>query len=52
MPDDYETDNGFDPLDASDAQMDADSDGVSNVDEYLAGTNPNQDDYPQYDRAR
>ena len=46
MPDDYETDNGFDPLDASDAEMDADSDGVSNVDEYLAGTNPNQDDYP------
>lgn len=46
MPDEYETDNGFDPLDASDAQMDADSDGVSNVDEYLAGTNPNQDDYP------
>ena len=46
MPDDYETENGFDPLDASDAQMDADSDGVSNVDEYLAGTNPNQDDYP------
>jgi len=46
MPDDYETDNGFDPLDASDAQMDADSDGVSNVNEYLAGTNPNQDDYP------
>ena len=46
MPDDYEIDNGFDPLDASDAQMDADSDGVSNVDEYLAGTNPNQDDYP------
>ena len=46
MPDDYETDNGFDPLDASDAQTDADSDGVSNVDEYLAGTNPNQDDYP------
>ena len=46
MPDDYETDNGLDPLDASDAQMDADSDGVSNVDEYLAGTNPNQDDYP------
>ena len=46
MPDDYEADNGFDPLDPSDAQMDADSDGVSNVDEYLAGTNPNQDDYP------
>ena len=46
MPDDYEIENGFDPLDASDAQMDADSDGVSNVDEYLAGTNPNQDDYP------
>ena len=36
MLDDYETDNGFDPLDASDAEMDADSDGVSNVDEYLA----------------
>ncbi|MDB2660362.1 HYR domain-containing protein [Luminiphilus sp.] len=46
MPDEYEADNGFDPLDASDAQMDADSDGISNVDEYLAGTNPNQDDYP------
>ncbi len=41
IPDDWEIDNGLNPLDASDASLDSDLDGVSNHDEYLAGTNPN-----------
>ena len=40
MPDGFESQYGFDPTDPSDAVLDFDGDGVSNVDEYLAGTNP------------
>ncbi|MDH5692026.1 MAG: LamG domain-containing protein, partial [Gammaproteobacteria bacterium] len=40
MPDEWEIQYGFDPLNAADALLDADGDGVSNLDEYLGGTNP------------
>ncbi|MGE3311556.1 MAG: LamG-like jellyroll fold domain-containing protein, partial [Limisphaerales bacterium] len=40
MPDDYEIQYGFDPNDPTDAAKDFDGDGVSNVDEFRAGTDP------------
>ena len=40
LPDDYETAHGLNPNDPSDAAQDSDGDGVSNCDEYLAGTDP------------
>jgi hypothetical protein len=40
MPDAWETDNGFDPDLAEDAAEDADGDGMTNLEEYLAGTAP------------
>ena len=40
LPDTWETQFGFDPDDSSDAGLDADQDGVSNLDERLAGTDP------------
>jgi len=46
MSDDFELTYGFDPLDASDGDLDTDHDGVSNADEALANTNPLIDDYP------
>ena len=47
MPDLYEVEHGFDPLDDSDAQQDADGDGYSNLDEYQQGTDPNDvENYP------
>ena len=40
MPDAWERQYGFDPLDPADAHGDADGDGFTNLEEYLAGTNP------------
>jgi hypothetical protein len=40
MPDAWEIQHGFDPLDPSDAAEDADGDGISNLDEYLQGSDP------------
>ena len=40
MPDDWETAYGLNPNDPGDADLDADGDGMSNLQEYLAGTNP------------
>jgi hypothetical protein len=41
MPDTYEIENGFDPLDASDANGDADGDGYTNLEEYRRRSDPN-----------
>jgi len=40
LPDSWETQFGFNPHDPSDGLADPDGDGVSNLQEYLAGTNP------------
>ncbi len=40
MADSWETDNGLDPDDPSDAAADADMDGRTNLDEFLGGTDP------------
>jgi hypothetical protein len=40
MPNDWEIAYGFDPDDDSDASEDADDDGFTNLQEYLAGTDP------------
>ncbi len=40
MPDTFEITHGLDPQDSSDAAKDKDSDGISNLDEFLRGTNP------------
>jgi hypothetical protein len=40
MPDSWELNHGLDPRNASDAAVDSDHDGASNLDEYLAGTDP------------
>ena len=46
MPDSFESDYGLDALDATDAGVDTDADGVDNLTEYQNQTNPNADDYP------
>ncbi|MCR5413175.1 MAG: hypothetical protein K6F50_00415 [Kiritimatiellae bacterium] len=40
MPDDWENKYGFNPLDSSDADLDPDDDGFTNLEEFQAGTNP------------
>jgi len=41
MPDNWETQNGLDPNDSSDASIDSDGDNYTNLQEYQAGTDPN-----------
>ncbi len=41
MADTWETDNGLDPGDPSDAGEDPDGDGLTNLEEFEAGTDPN-----------
>ncbi len=41
MPDGWETAHGLNPNSPADAYADPDHDGLSNLDEYLAGTDPN-----------
>jgi hypothetical protein len=40
LPDEWETANGLNPRDGSDALLDSDNDGMSNAQEFLAGTDP------------
>jgi Bacterial TSP3 repeat len=44
MPDQWETDNGLNPNSAADGPLDADTDGLTNAQEYLKGTLPNTAD--------
>ena len=44
MPNGWETEHGFDPRDPDDANDDPDGDGLSNVQEYLAETDPTSSD--------
>ncbi len=44
MSDEYENQYNLDPLDASDANEDADGDGLTNLEEYDLGTKPNNPD--------
>lgn len=40
MPDNFEIEFGFDPLDPTDAAQDADGDGITNAEEFANGTDP------------
>ncbi len=40
MPDTWETEHGLDPSNPDDAQEDPDGDGISNLEEFLNGTDP------------
>ena len=44
MPDEWETKYGFKPLDSSDALLDSDGDGLSNLEEFKLGINPKSRD--------
>ena len=49
LPDDWETRNGLNPGSAADADGDADGDGFTNMEEFLAKTDPqNKNDHPPY----
>jgi hypothetical protein len=51
MPDAWETANSLDANSAADAGMDADSDGLTNLEEFRSGTNPQDpDSYLKVDR--
>ncbi|TMO80559.1 hypothetical protein, partial [Pseudoalteromonas spongiae] len=41
MTDSFEDANGLNSFDASDASLDSDNDGLTNLEEYLAGSKPN-----------
>jgi len=42
MPDGWEVENGLDALDPLDAALDTDGDGLLNLEEYIAGTKPDE----------
>ncbi len=44
MPDTWEEEHGLNPLNASDAAEDSDGDGLTNLQEYREGTDPNNSD--------
>ena len=44
MPDTWETDKGLDPLNAEDVALDVDGDGLTSLQEYLQGKDPNAPD--------
>ena len=44
MPNDWEIQHGLNPYDPLDAHLDKDGDGLSNLEEYLLGTDPNKRD--------
>ena len=44
LDDQWETDHGLDPNDPDDAGKDTDGDGLTNLDEFIAGTEPDNDD--------
>ncbi|MCO4772963.1 MAG: PKD domain-containing protein, partial [Deltaproteobacteria bacterium] len=46
LPDEWENTNGFDPNDPNDAAGDPDADGLTNLDEFGQGTDPNVYDGP------
>ncbi|MCB1195922.1 right-handed parallel beta-helix repeat-containing protein, partial [bacterium] len=46
MPDKWEVDNAFDPLDSTDGMLDADNDGLKNNEEFYHGTDPSNDGDP------
>lgn len=50
MSDSWEIENGLDPLDAVDASLDPDGDGLTNLQEYQQGTNPNVSDVEAFPR--
>ncbi|WP_206485604.1 M12 family metallo-peptidase [Thalassotalea sp. G2M2-11] len=44
MPDDWESNYGFDPQDPEDAQLDSDNDGYTNLEEFRNNTEPTDSD--------
>jgi hypothetical protein len=48
MPDEWESQYGLDPNNPDDANQDLDGDGISNLKEYMAGTNPKERNSNKY----